>query len=98
MDILGDVKNKICVIIDDMVDSGATLCHAAETLMNSGSKGIVAYCTHGVFSRGSIEKLEKSEITEIVLTNSISHNYVLSTKFRKLSIDSLIAEAIRCIL
>ncbi|GHU16814.1 ribose-phosphate pyrophosphokinase [Alphaproteobacteria bacterium] len=95
---LGDVSDKICVLIDDMVDSGSTLCYASDVLMSAGAKDVVAYCTHGVLSDGSIKKLEKSALTEIVLTDSIAHPQPLPEKFRKLSIASLIAEAIRCIL
>ncbi|MDR2681428.1 MAG: ribose-phosphate diphosphokinase [Holosporaceae bacterium] len=95
---LGDVAGKICLLLDDMVDSGATLCRAAEILMESGAAGVVAYCTHGVLSAGSWKKLEKSALTEIVLTDSIAHQPPLTGKFRKLSITSLIAETIRCIL
>lgn len=97
VDHIGSVKDKICILIDDMIDSGATLCHASENLVNSGSRGVVAYCTHGVLSNGSIEKIEKSHISEIVLTDSIHKVENLSGKFRKLSIDSLIVEAIQCI-
>jgi ribose-phosphate pyrophosphokinase len=94
---LGNVNNKICILVDDMVDSGATLCYASELLLKSGSNGVVAYCTHGVLSDGSVERLEKSAITEVVLTDSIACPQRLPIKFRKLSISSLIAEAIRCI-
>jgi len=95
-DIIGNVANKICVLIDDIVDSGSTLCHAADTLFKAGSRGVMAYVTHGVLSKGSIVDLEKSGMAEIVLTDSINNN--LSGKFKKLSIASLIAEAIQCIL
>ncbi|MDR1361703.1 MAG: ribose-phosphate diphosphokinase [Holosporaceae bacterium] len=98
VDKLGEVSNKICVIIDDMVDSGATLCYAAELLLKSGCKGVVAYCTHGVLANGSVERLEKSSLTEIVLTDSLIHPQPFPAKFRRLSISSLIAEAIRCIM
>ncbi|MDR0631955.1 MAG: ribose-phosphate diphosphokinase [Holosporaceae bacterium] len=97
-DVIGDVKDKICVLVDDIVDSGATLCRAADSLSKHGCDGIVAYCTHGILSKGSVPKLEKSNIAEIILTDSIACPNELSQKFRKLSIASLIAEAIRCIL
>jgi ribose-phosphate pyrophosphokinase len=97
-DVVGNVEDKICVLIDDIVDSGATLCHASNSLSEHGCRGIVAYCTHGILSKGSVSKLEKSNIAEITLTDSIACVENLSQKFRKLSIASLIAEAIRCIL
>jgi ribose-phosphate pyrophosphokinase len=94
---IGSVDGKVCVLIDDMIDSGATLCHASESLLRAGSRAVVAYCTHGVLSRGSVERLEKSDITEIVLTDSIFRDDFLPSKFRKLSIDSLVVDAIRSI-
>jgi ribose-phosphate pyrophosphokinase len=94
----GSVAGKICLLLDDIVDSGATLCRAAEILMESGALSVAAYCTHGVLSAGSREKLEKSALMEIVLTNSIAHPQLPAGKFRKLPITSLIAETIRCIL
>lgn len=93
---VGEVSNKICILVDDIVDSGATLCHAAEALLSAGAKGIAAYAVHGVLSDGSRERLEKSRIEEIVLTDSISGPDISSPKFRKLSVASLLAEAIRC--
>lgn len=96
--LMGNVNGKICILIDDMVDSGATLYHASESLIAAKGIEVVSYCTHGVFSGGAIELLEKSKITEIVFTDTIQKSFALSTKFRKLSIDSLIVDAIRCIL
>ncbi|MDR1982466.1 MAG: ribose-phosphate diphosphokinase [Holosporaceae bacterium] len=97
-DVVGNVTNKICVLIDDIIDSGATLCHASDALLKAGCKGVVAYSTHGIFSQGSIEKLNNSDMMEITVTDSVEGEKNLPTKFRKLSIDSLIAETIRCIL
>ncbi|MDR1375523.1 MAG: ribose-phosphate diphosphokinase [Holosporaceae bacterium] len=97
-DVVGNVSNKICVLIDDIVDSGATLCHAAGALLEAGSNGVVAYVVHGVLSNGSRERLEKSRIEEIVLTDSICATNVNSSKFRKLSVASLLAETIRYIM
>jgi ribose-phosphate pyrophosphokinase len=97
-DVAGNVANKICILVDDIIDSGATLCYASGALMNAGSKAVVAYSTHGILSKGSIERLEKSDIAEIILTDSVGNTENLSAKFKKLSIASLIAEAIRCIL
>ncbi|MDR3187114.1 MAG: ribose-phosphate diphosphokinase [Holosporaceae bacterium] len=91
---VGNISNKICVLVDDIVDSGATLCHAAEALLAAGGKGVVAYVVHGILSSGSRERLEKSPIEEIVLTDSICGPNVDSPKFRKLSVASLLAEAI----
>jgi ribose-phosphate pyrophosphokinase len=97
IDPIGSVNDKICILVDDMVDSGATLCYAANSLMRAGSRGVLAYCTHGVLSNGALERLNESDITEIVLTDSVFGELPSSSKIRKLSIDSLIADAIRCI-
>jgi ribose-phosphate pyrophosphokinase len=95
---IGSVSDKICVLVDDMVDSGATLCRASESLIKAGSRGVIAYCTHAVLSDGAIERLDQSNITEIVLTDSIFIKNSLPAKFRKLSIDSLLIDAIQYIL
>jgi ribose-phosphate pyrophosphokinase len=85
-------------LIDDIVDSGATLCAAADALINADCAGVVSYCSHGILSGEAVEKLDRSKITEIALTDSIERNKTLPVKFKKLSIASLIAEVIRCIL
>ena len=95
VDHLGNVNGKICILVDDIVDSGSTLCRASEELIKAGSQGVVAYCTHGILSDGSIEKIEKSHISEIVLTDSIHRSEKLPKKFRKLSIGLLIIDAIQ---
>jgi ribose-phosphate pyrophosphokinase len=93
-----NIKGKICILVDDIVDSGCTLCTAARKLMIAGGRSVSAYCTHGVLSDGAIELLRHSNITEIVLTDSIQKDSILSPKIRKLSIDSLIVDEIRCML
>jgi ribose-phosphate pyrophosphokinase len=98
IDVVGNVVDKICIVVDDIIDSGATLCYAAEALLQAGCRGVAAYATHGILSKGSIEKLAKSSISEVTLTDSIFNNDIISSKIRKLSISSLIAETIRCIL
>ncbi|MDR0677072.1 MAG: ribose-phosphate diphosphokinase [Holosporaceae bacterium] len=95
INVIGNVAGKICVLIDDIIDTGGTLCHAANSLMQAGGKGVVAYATHGVLS--SPQRLEESKIAEITLTDSIDLKDS-PQKFRKLSIVSLIAEAIRYII
>ncbi|MDR2157814.1 MAG: ribose-phosphate diphosphokinase, partial [Holosporaceae bacterium] len=59
--VIGNVANKICVLIDDIIDSGSTMCYAADSLLKAGCKGVVAYASHGVLSKGAVEKLEKSD-------------------------------------
>lgn len=98
VDVIGDVQGKICIIVDDIIDSGATMFHAAEALTSAGAAAIVAYAVHGLFSGNAIEKLEGSVIKEIVLTDSVSSGYKLPKKFRELSVGSLLIETIREIL
>ena len=98
VEVTGNVKDKICILIDDIVDSGATLCHATDALLDCGCKDVVAYVTHGVLSDGAVECLEKSRLSKITLTDSIRLKDKLSAKFERISIVSLIAETIRCIL
>ncbi|MDR2766203.1 MAG: ribose-phosphate diphosphokinase [Holosporaceae bacterium] len=98
VEILGNVARKTCILVDDVVDSGATLCQAAEMLRTAGCGEIAAYVVHGVLSSGSLERLEKSCLTELVLTDSIHNESIRSNKIRKLSVASLMAEAIGCIL
>lgn len=98
VDVIGDVREKICVIVDDIIDSGATMFHAAEALTSAGAAAIVTYAVHGLFSGNAIENLDSSAIKEIVLTDSVSSSYKFSKKFRELSTDSLLIETIREIL
>ena len=97
MNIIGDIKNKDCLVVDDIVDTAGTLCNAAEALINSGAKSVSAYITHGVLSGPAIKRIAKSKLTELVITNSIaaSKEVVDSDKIRVLNLASLIAEAIR---
>ena len=98
MEVLCDVAGRTCVLVDDIVDSGSTLCQAAEMLRFGGSGHIIAYAVHGVLSDGSLERLENSPITELILTDSISNDGISLNKMRKLSVASLMAEAIGYIL
>ena len=94
----GDVSDKVCVLVDDIIDTGNTICYAAEALLRSGARKVFAYATHGILSAGAIERLNNPKIEEVVLTDSIFDDVPLPPKFKKLSIASLITEAIRCIL
>lgn len=96
MNIIGDVKGKDCILLDDIIDSGGTLCNAAEALLAQGAKSATAYITHGVLSDGAVEKVTKSCLKELVITNSINPKpEVLSApNIRILSIANLLGEAI----
>lgn len=95
MNIVGDVSDKICILIDDIADSGGTLCNAAVALMENGAKEVYAYVTHGVLSLG-VERFENSPIKELVITDSIqaTDEVLNSSAVRILSVAPLLGEAI----
>jgi ribose-phosphate pyrophosphokinase len=97
MNIIGDVEGRFCVLIDDIVDSAGTLCNAAGALKQAGAEGVVAYCTHGVLSGAAAARVDKSELTELVITDSIAAYEAAGAtpKIRLLTIAPLLAEAIR---
>tara|TARA_B100000029_G_C17457373_1_gene917225 strand:+ start:221 stop:1156 length:936 start_codon:yes stop_codon:yes gene_type:complete len=97
MNVIGDVENKICILVDDIVDSAGTLCNAAEALHKKGAKEIYSYISHGVLSGKSGELIEKSKIREIVLTDSIlaSDDVKNIKKIRHITIAPLFGEAIK---
>lgn len=97
MNIIGEVKGRFCILIDDIVDSAGTLCNAAAALKAAGAEDVVAYCTHGVLSGAAMSRVAKSELRELVITDSIGNHEVVAAgeKVRHLTIAPLIAEAIR---
>jgi ribose-phosphate pyrophosphokinase len=97
MNIIGDVAGRFCVLIDDIVDSAGTLCNAAAALKEAGAEEVVAYCTHGVLSGAAAARVDKSELTELVITDSIAAYEAAEAtpKIRLLTIAPLLAEAIR---
>lgn len=96
MNVIGDVKGMRCILIDDIVDSGGTLCNAAEALLKNGATEVHAYITHGVLSGGAVSRIKNSRLKSLVITDSIEPTEaVRATKnIRVLSIASLIGEAI----
>jgi len=97
MNIIGDVAGRTCLIMDDMVDTANTLCEAANALKEKGALRVVAYCTHGVLSGPAIERLEKSAIDELVVTDTIplNENARNCKRVRQLSVAELMAETLR---
>ena len=95
--IIGDVKGWDCILIDDIIDSGGTLCNAAAALMEAGAKSVTAYLTHGVLSGSAVERVNASALKELVITDSIqpTDGAAASEKIRILSIAPLVGEAIR---
>src|SRR5690606_17963097 len=71
MHIIGDVDGRECILIDDIVDSGGTLCNAADALIAKGATSVSAYITHGVLSNGAAKRVDESKLKEMVVTNSI---------------------------
>jgi len=97
MNIIGDVANRHCILIDDMVDTAGTICNAAEALIQAGASKVSAYATHGVLSGPAAERLEASCLTELVVTDSIKQpQQILDTgKVRIQPIGELMGEAIK---
>jgi ribose-phosphate pyrophosphokinase len=97
MNIIGDVKERTCIIVDDMVDTAGTLCKAADALKEHGAASVIAYCTHPVLSGPAINNIENSSIDSLVVTDTIPLNNEASncTKIRQLSMARLLAESIR---
>jgi ribose-phosphate pyrophosphokinase len=97
MHVIGEIENRNCVIMDDMIDTAGTLVKAAEVLKERGAKSVYAYCTHAVFSGPAIERIKKSGLDEVVITNTIPLNTAAqaTSKIRQLSVAFLFAETIR---
>jgi len=94
--VIGDVQGRICVLVDDIVDSGGTLCNAALSLKEKGAEKVYAYVTHGVLSGDAVHKIERSPIEELIITDSIQATDLIhsSEKINQLSIAPLLAEAV----
>lgn len=97
MNIIGEVQGRHCILIDDIVDSGGTLCNAAQALLDAGASSVVAYITHGVLSGAAVQKVNNSVLKELVITDTILGTDPTkdSDRIRILSIAPLIGEAIR---
>ena len=97
MNIIGEIEGKVCIVPDDIIDTAGTLCNAANALKENGAKAVKAYITHPVLSGPAIERLEKSQIDELVVTNSIplSQDGKKCSKIRVISLATTIAECIK---
>ena len=96
LNIIGDVKNKDCILIDDIVDTAGTLTNAAEALLSSGANSVSAYVSHGIFSGPALERILTSRLKEVVTTNTIGKiKDEDKSKIRRLSVAPLIAEAVK---
>lgn len=96
MNIIGDVEGRTCILIDDMIDTAGTLCHAGQALIDKGAKKVVAYATHPIFSGEAITRITESVIDEVVVTDTIPLSEAASkcSKIKQLSIANLLAETI----
>ena len=96
MNIIGDVKGRSCILVDDIVDSGGTLCNAADALLADGAKEVYAYITHGVLSGGAVARIASSKLKELVLTDSIQPTEAVkvASNIRVISVAQLMGEAI----
>ncbi len=97
MNVIGNVKNKICILTDDIIDSGGTIVNAADALLKRGAKEVHVYATHGVFSGDAVKKIKNSKIKNLVITDSIDSSDKLKKvrNIEVLSISILLAEAIK---
>jgi len=97
MNIIGDVRGRTCILVDDLVDTAGTLCKAAAALKNAGAAQVVAYCTHPVLSGAAVANIESSLLDELVVTSTIPlrEDAAACGKIRQLSIAGLLAESIR---
>jgi ribose-phosphate pyrophosphokinase len=97
MNVIGDVKGKTCIMVDDIVDTAGTLCTAAEALKEEGAQAVVCYITHPVFSGPAIERISSSHIDRMVVTDTIPLSAAAQKceKIHQLSLDRLLAESIR---
>lgn len=99
MNVIGQVEGRHCLLVDDIIDSGGSLCNAAQALMNAGATSIDAYVTHGVLSGSAAERITNSVIGELVITDSIQASEAVraTSKIRQISLATLLGRAIRAV-
>jgi ribose-phosphate pyrophosphokinase len=97
MNIIGDVRGRVCLLVDDIVDSGGTICNAAEALIGEGAEDVYAYATHGVLTGGAVARIQASKLKSMVVTDSIpaTDEVRRCTNIRRISIAPLLGEAMR---
>lgn len=97
MNIIGDVAGRSCILYDDIIDSGGTICKAAKALKDQGANSVSAYITHGVLSDPAVDSITKSQLTEVVISDSIAQPQKVKDcdKIREVSVATLMGEAIR---
>ncbi len=97
MNVIGDVEGHDCLLTDDIIDSGGTLCNAADALLNMGAASVTAYITHGVLSGGAVARIAASKLKELVISNTIQPTSAVETahNIRVVSVAELVGEAIQ---
>ena len=97
MNVIGDVKNKTAIMLDDMIDTAGTITQGAQAIMNNGAKEVVAMSTHGVLSGAAMKKIDDSPIKELIITDTINQKdrQVMSGKIKVLSVASILGEAVK---
>ena len=97
MNIIGDVEGCVCLLVDDIIDSGGTICNAADALIAHGAKEVCAYATHGVLSGGAVQRIQNSQLKSMVITDTIAATDEVRkcSNIRRISIAPLIGEAMR---
>ena len=97
MNIIGEVNNRACILVDDIVDTAGTLCNAATALKQEGAKQVLAFCTHPVLSGNAIKNIESSELDELVVTDSIPLSQAAQkcSRIRQVTLSALLAESVR---
>tara|TARA_B100002052_G_scaffold229869_1_gene212496 strand:- start:231 stop:1163 length:933 start_codon:yes stop_codon:yes gene_type:complete len=97
MNVIGNVKSKTCIIVDDIIDSGGTIVNAAQALINRGAREVHVYITHGVLSGEAVEKIKKSKIKNLVITDTIENSEKVkkAKNIEVLTISNLLSEAIK---
>ena len=94
MNVIGSVEDKKCIIVDDLVDSGGTICNAAKALLDKGATNVYGYCSHGVYSGKALDNINNSSLEEMVCTNSIKPTFEVPESMRYISVAPLFGEAI----
>jgi ribose-phosphate pyrophosphokinase len=97
MHIIGEVRSRIAILVDDMVDTAGTICSAAQAAIDAGAQEVIAVCTHAVLSGPAMDRLDKSPMGELIATDTIAQSarVLQSKKVKILSVATLIGEAIR---
>ena len=97
MNIVGNVKNKNCIIVDDIIDSGGTIVNAVQALKNKGAKDVYVFITHAVLSGEAVNKIEKSKVKKLITTDTIDNSKKIkgSKKIEIISIAPMISEAMK---